>query len=170
MKSFLRTIRIAVLAITALAIAVPTAPNVMFGSSYAQDAPVLNTPVADQPTIDQSIFEPSTPDATSSPPVSGVDATTWAVLLGALSTLLTFPLTNRLRDLLKTDGLTTQSVNVLLNAIIAGLLPWIKGAYPPDASGLVFAFLATVLGSLADKGFFETLRQFLKPPVPTGQT
>jgi hypothetical protein len=172
MKSFLRTIGIAVLAITMLAVAMPQAPNTLFGSSLAQDGPVVDVtvpdqPPTDQPAINQASLETNATDTTSSVPVSGVDATTWAVLLGALSTLLTFPLTNRLRDLLKTDGLTTQSVNVLLNAVIAGLLPWIKGLYPPDPSGLLFALLATILGSLADKGFFETLKQFLKPSAST---
>jgi hypothetical protein len=101
------------------------------------------------PTLGQTVSDAVSSVAVAAP--GALDPNTWAILLAAASTVVSVPLTALVKRFSGTEGTATVIVNIGLNAVIAGVLPWIAGAYPPDVGGALLAFGATVLGSLADK-------------------
>lgn len=77
----------------------------------------------------------------------------WAVLFTALSGWLTMPLTTALKQLFKTEGLTTVAVNSVLNALLLGLIPWLVGVYP-----FAYALVAALVGILLDKASHTSIK------------
>jgi hypothetical protein len=71
---------------------------------------------------------------------------TWAVLLGIASTILTVPITALLKNLLGTEGVSSVTVNAIVNAFFAGLLPYFANLY-----SLPYAIVASILGIVMDK-------------------
>jgi hypothetical protein len=99
--------------------------------------------------------------ASPAPPVGWADIRalfTPEVMAGVvfvLAGLLTGPLTALAKNVIKSEGVTTQTVNAMIVAFLAGLIPYAAGAYGYSAAGLVYALIVTLLRALADNGIYK---------------
>jgi hypothetical protein len=78
------------------------------------------------------------------------------ILAPAISSLLTIPLTQVIKDWRGWDGKKAELLNGGLNTLVLAVLPFFVGVYPFSLEGLAYAALVSVFGFMVDKGIWKT--------------